>query len=295
MTHARGLQMDSETVIRKSRRLPTPGEVLVKSGDRVAPEDVVARGYVLNPEIHQVYVYVDLSVDPGGVKRYMLKKEGEEVKEEEVIALRRSFFGLSTKVCKSPIEGTIERFSDITGRALIRGRPIPVEVKAHIPGKVVDTIPEEGAVIESSAAFLQGVFGIGGETHGELVIAVDSPDEVFSPDKIRDEHRGRILVSGSLVTLGALRKAVETGVEGIISGGVDQKELVNFLGHEIGVGITGDEEAGLTLILTEGFGQISMNDKTFQLLRSFAGKQACIDGSTQIRLRVVRPEIILPL
>lgn len=227
--------------------------------------------------------------------RYILKVVGEEVEKEEVIAFRRSFFGLSTKVCKSPIEGTIELFSDVNGRVIIRGKPILIEVKAHIPGRVVETIPEEGAVIESTAALIQGTFGLGGETHGELIIAVNSPNKVLSLDGILDEHRGKILVAGSSVTLQTLRRAVETGVKGIICGGVDQKELTNFLGYEIGVGITGDEEVGLTLILTEGFGQTSMNDKTFQLLRSFEGKQACIDGSTQIRFRVVRPEIILPL
>jgi len=97
------------------------------------------------------------------------------------------------------------------------------------------------------------------------------------------------------VQLGALRKAIEIGVKGIISGGIEQKELTNFLGYEIGVGITGDEKVGLTLILTEGFGRIPMNHETFQLLESFGGKQACINGSTQIRLGVIRPEIILPL
>ncbi len=295
MPHTRGLQIKPETIIRKSRRLPTPGKVLVKPGEEVISDAIVARGYVPNPEIRVVRVYDELGVDPEWVKRYMLKEVGEEVEKEEVIAFRRSFFGLSTKVCKSPIEGTIELISDANGQAIIRGKPILIEVRAYIPGRVVEIIPEEGAVIESSAALIQGTFGVGGETHGELVIAVNSPNEVLSPDRIHNGHMGKILVGGSSVTLGTLREAVETGVKGIICGGVDQKELTNFLGYEIGVGITGDEEVGLTLILTEGFGQIPMIDKTFQLLRSFEGKQACIDGSTQIRYKVIRPEIILPL
>ena len=295
MPHTLGLEIKHETIIKKSRRLPTPGKVLVKTGEMVTPEMVVARGYVINPEIHNVKIYADLQIEPEYVKKCMLKKVGEEVKKGEGIAFHRSLFGLLTSVCKSPIEGTIEFFSDITGRALIRGKPIPVEVKAHISGSVIEIIPEEGAVIETNAAFIQGIFGIGGETHGELVIAVNSPHEVLSPDKIHDEHRGKILVGGSLVTLEALHKAVETGVIGMISGGIDQKELTKFLGYEIGVGITGDEEVGLTLILTDGFGRRSINDKTFLLLKSFSGKQACINGSTQIRFRLTRPEIILPL
>lgn len=295
MPRAQGPRITCETILKKTRRIPTQGTVLVNKGELVTHDTVVARGYVPNPEAHEVKVYVDLRVDPERVERYLLKKEGEDVEKDDVIALRRSFFGLSLRESRSPIEGTIEHFSDITGKALIRGKPIPIEVKAHIPGMVIEVIPKEGAVIESPAAHIQGVFGIGGETHGLLVTAVNTPDEVVTPDKIHVEHKGKILVGGSLVTLDALGKAVETGVKGVISGGVDQKELTTFLGYEIGVGITGDEEAGLTLILTEGFGQHSMNDEIFQLLRSYEGNQACIDGSTQIRFRAIRPEIILPL
>jgi hypothetical protein len=295
MPQAQGSRITPETALKKTRRIPTQGTVLVNMGELVAPNTVVARGHVPNPEIQEVKFYVDLGVDPERVERYLLKNEGEEVRKNEVIAFRRSFFGLSMRESRSPIEGTIEHFSNITGKALIRGKPIPIEVKAHIPGKVIEVIPKEGAVIESPAAHIQGVFGIGGETHGMLVTAVKTPDEVVSPDKIHVEHKGKILVGGSLLTLDALEKAVETGVKGVISGGVDQKELTTFLGYEIGVGITGDEESGLTLILTEGFGQHSMDDEIFQLLRSHEGNKACIDGSTQIRLRAIRPEIILPL
>jgi len=47
--------------------------------------------------------------------------------------------------------------------------------------------------------------------------------------------------------------------------------------------------------LTEGFGPSPMNEEIFDLLRSFQGKLACVDGTTQIRARMLRPEIIIPL
>jgi len=50
-----------------------------------------------------------------------------------------------------------------------------------------------------------------------------------------------------------------------------------------------------TLILTEGFGQISMARRTFNLLSASAGKQASISGRTQIRAGVMRPEVIIPI
>jgi hypothetical protein len=66
------------------------------------------------------------------------------------------------------------------------------------------------------------------------------------------------------------------------------------LGYDIGVAITGHEKINLTLILTEGFGSIPMARRTFDLLRSLEGQSASINGATQIRAGVIRPEIIVP-
>jgi hypothetical protein len=69
---------------------------------------------------------------------------------------------------------------------------------------------------------------------------------------------------------------------------------VRFLGYDIGVAITGHEAIPLTLILTEGFGTLAMADRTFRLLRSLEGRIASINGATQIRAGVIRPEVIVP-
>jgi hypothetical protein len=60
------------------------------------------------------------------------------------------------------------------------------------------------------------------------------------------------------------------------------------------VAITGSEDLGLTLILTEGFGHIRMADRTWDLLGSMAGRMASVSGATQIRAGVMRPEILIP-
>ncbi len=287
-------RFQKDTWIRKTRRIPVNGEVFVKMGDSVTPETVVARGIVINPEIHKVIAYGQLDIDPADLEKYMLKDEGDEVKKDEVIAIHRSFFGRSTKVCRSPLDGTIEAVSGSSGSVLIRGKPIPVEVKAHIPGRVAETIAGEGAVIECRGTLMQGIFGIGGETVGDLVIPVNKPADELRSELISGEHKGKIVVGGASMTVDALRKAASTGVNGIIVGGVDQRELTDFLGYEIGLGITGKEKVGMTLIITERFGEHPMNERVFDLLKSSEGKRASIDGSTQIRTRVLRPEIIIP-
>jgi hypothetical protein len=90
-------------------------------------------------------------------------------------------------------------------------------------------------------------------------------------------------------------KAKEMGVRGIITGGIDDEDIKKLLGYDIGVAITGHEDLGITVLVTEGFGPIKMADKTFELLKRFEGKVASMHGKTQIRAGVIRPEIIIHL
>ena len=84
-------------------------------------------------------------------------------------------------------------------------------------------------------------------------------------------------------------------MKGIVCGGIDDRELYQLLGYELGVAITGAENIGLTLVITEGFGQISMARQTFDLLLHRQGMKASLNGTTQIRAGVQRPEIVIPL
>ena len=54
------------------------------------------------------------------------------------------------------------------------------------------------------------------------------------------------------------------------------------------------EKIGPSLIITEGFGKIGIAARTYELLSNNEGKFASINGSTQIRAGVIRPEIIIP-
>ena len=76
---------------------------------------------------------------------------------------------------------------------------------------------------------------------------------------------------------------------------MDDEDLRDFLGYDLGVAITGSEDIGITLIITEGFGDIAMAARTFKLMGSRAGADASVNGATQIRAGVMRPEILIPL
>jgi hypothetical protein len=288
-----GLKRKATTIVRKARMLPIQGKVLVKQGNEVEADTVVARTFILG-DVQVVNVAGLLGIDVWETSEYMLKKEGEEVEEEEPIAMIKSFFGLLKRYAFAPVSGTIERVSDITGQILIRESKVPLEVDAYIQGKVVKILPTEGAIIETPAAFIQGIFGVGGERKGKLMIMVDTPREILTVREIESRCKGRILVGGALVTYDALQKAAKVGARGIVVGGIDDHDLTNFLGYKIGVAITGQEDIPLTLIITEGFGEMAMSEKTFSLLKEFDGRLASINGATQIRAGVMRPEIVVP-
>ncbi len=288
-----GLKRKELSLIRKERKLPLKGKVLVKEGDVVSHDTILAVTNVPG-DPHLINLAYELDALPEDVGDYMLKKKGDTVKKNERIAFKQSFFGLLKRDIRSPADGKLLFFSDVTGQAIIEGLPVQVNIDAYIPGTVVEVMPSEGAIVETYGAFIQGIFGIGGETHGELMMAVENPEDILKPEQISAEHFGKVIVGGALVTGEAIRKAVEQGVKGIVVGGITYGDLKDFLGYTVGVAITGNEDKGLTLIITEGFGKVKMLEKTFELLNNFSGSLACINGATQIRAGVMRPEVIIP-
>ena len=102
-------------------------------------------------------------------------------------------------------------------------------------------------------------------------------------------------MGGARVTGDAVRRAIELGISAVVSGGIDDADLRDVLGYDLGVAITGTEQIGLTLIITEGFGEIAMADRTFELLKARDGDDASVNGATQIRAGVQRPEIVIPV
>ena len=296
MAHAYtpGLKVTEGMIIQKERRLPLEGEVLVKAGTIVKAEDVVAKAD-LPGNVQLLNVANLLSVSPEEVTEYMLKPVGEAVSKDEIIATTKGLFGLFKSQARSPIDGTIEAVSDVTGQVILREPPIPVEVKAYTDGKVTETVPNEGVTVETYGTYIQGIFGIGGETIGNLVVVAKSSSDDLTVEQILPEHRDSILVGGSLVTTDTIQQAIEHGVRGIIAGGIDDADLRELLGYELGVAITGSEEIGITLVITEGFGSIAMAEQTFTLLKAREGMKTSINGATQIRAGVVRPEIVIPL
>ena len=195
----------THTVARIERQLPVAGEVLVRIGSRVEPDDVVLRAaYPLDPQI--VNVARDLGVLPNHVYDKMKKEEGNKVSKGEVIA-KASF--LSGRTTASPVSGTITTIDRTTGYVTITPNPLPIELKAQVRGIVMEVPDQRTVIIETPASYVQGIFGVGGERFGVLRLLCTDPAERIDADKIDPQSAYAILIAGASITAAALRRCLE--------------------------------------------------------------------------------------
>ncbi|MCP4835743.1 MAG: hypothetical protein GY895_13390 [Phycisphaera sp.] len=289
-----GLKVSARTTHRSRRLLPITGKVKVAAGDAVSAADVVAETF-MEGDVVPMNVANRLGCSPADVPELMLSPEGTKVSKGDAIARSKGIFGMFKSEVPAEADGTIESISTTTGQLMIRGADIPVQVKAYMSGKVVEVLPGEGCVIENDVLMVQGIFGVGGETEGEIRVACSGHEQTLTPEQVTADMKGAVILGGARMTVAALRKAVEIGAAAVVSGGIDDQDLRDLLGRDLGVAITGSERIGITVIVTEGFGDIAMAARTWRLLADKAGRRASVNGATQIRAGVMRPEILVPL
>ena len=288
-----GLTVSERTTIQRKRLLPLPGVVLVQVGEQVQAGTPVARAQ-LPGKVLALNLANQLSVAPGEIYDYLVKKEGDEVRKDEIIAENKPFIKWFKTEIGSPLTGTIESISPITGQVLFREPPKILDVLAYIDGTVVEIHARQGVTIETSCSLVQGIFGIGGETSGDIMMGVTAPDQELAPHHLTQAMKGKVVVGGAFLSAETMTRAKEIGVAALVVGAIHDKDLRALLGYDLGVAITGTERIGFTLVLTEGFGTIPMASKTFRLLAGHTGQKASVSGATQIRAGVIRPEVIIP-
>jgi hypothetical protein len=286
---------------RVERRLPYPGEVLARVGQRVEPDEVVARAYAPGmPQI--VNLARELMVAPARVERAMRREVGNKVAQGEVLASSGPLGGRS---CLAPVGGVIASVDGETGYVTIVPDPEMVELQANVRGVVMGILPYEGVRIETPAAQVYGVFGMGQERAGVLRLLVTDPSEPILPEMLDARSAYAIIIGGSGITAAALQRAVREQVRGVIVGGIDEAELRAFAGLESPAqwraGLrswrvpAGNVEDQLTLVVTEGFGIRPMSSPLFELLASHDRQEALIGGQTQLAGPLRRPRVVIPL
>ncbi len=301
-----GLTISRSLIVRRERRLPLAGEILVSVGDEVEAATSVARA-LLPGDLVTVRAGDELGIEPSELPDALKVAAGAEVKEGDVLAEVKGLFGLFTSRATAPASGTVEFASAATGHIGIRRAPVPVEVTAFVRGRVAEVRPPDSVTVATRAALVQGVFGVGGETTGVVTCPVESPQSVLSAaglagglsgglaGKLPEDLSGMIVVGGAWAEPEAWRLLAERKAAGLVVGSLRDSDLRAYLGYDLGLAITGHEDVPFPVVVTDGFGRLPMSEAAFGLLKSIEGREASMTGQTQIRAGAVRPEVVSPL
>lgn len=162
--------------------------------------------------------------------------------------------------------------------------------RAHLNG-VVRKISKDEVIIDGYGFRFRGIIGFGQEQNG-ILLPLKSEDADLSAAELPEDLRDRIIIVRRGVTLQALRRLEQSGAVGLIAGSINQSVLREFsqqeplqvMGHRM--------KLPFTIILMQGFGS-GMSEKHYRELASYAGKRAAIDGKTQLRAGMIRPEILI--
>lgn len=290
----------ASSVARLERCLPQPGDILVRQGGRVEPDDVIARG-LSQPQPYLINLARELGLPPAQAARAVLAPIGQPINAGAVIARRR---GLTSRRVLSPVNGTLTMVDEATGYAFVVPEPRQITLTAGIRGIVMEIVNNQRVVIETPAAQLYGVGSFGPDCNGVTRLLTLDPAEPITEAMIDAQSMYAVVIGGSGISAAALRKAVEHQVRGVIVGSIAESELRDFfrlskrLAWTIGVRNwqwPGLIESPLTIVITEGIGNAPMAAPLFELLATHDRREVFIESSTSLRRTHRRPRVIIPL
>lgn len=265
--------------IKRERLLPRRGDVLVRTGEAVSAVDIIGRSHQY-PRWHYVDVAGFFGVQPDAAESLLLKKPGDLVEADEVLASRKGPLGLFRKVYKSPAAGQIAAFRN--GRLLIEEEGKPVEMRALLRGRVAGVMAGYGVVIETKGALIKAAWSGGPSTYGVLKLLADDPGTPLQAESIDIGSHGAVIVAGWCADVDALRQVEQIQARGVILGSIEAG-----LRREV-------ERLSIPVVVTEGFGCIPMNSAAFNLLRKHARHEVALI-CPEIHLAAQAPEIVIPV
>jgi hypothetical protein len=249
----------------------------VRAGERVAATDVVAQTETADDHLLKD-VARELGVPRDKVSAYVVKEEGDLVEKGEVIAVRKTFLGQQT--ITSPVRGRLALVAE--GRVLLVALS-PLQLRAGVPGEVVNIIPNQGVVIELTGALLDGVWGNGQEDTSVLRWLADGPNGVLQPAQLDLALRGAIVAAARVEEAAVFKSLQEIGVRGLIlaSATAEQIPVLHALTFPV--------------LVSEGFGTHGFCDLAFQLLKSGNTREVWLNAQPAEVRKNVRPTLVVPL
>ena len=265
------------TTIQRERTLPVRGIVNARLNQRVSATDVVgearwAREHVL------LDVARRLGVSAGAADRLMRCHVGDELAANALVAASG---GLFPREVRTPREGRVMAVG--AGQVLLEVGDVNVQLRAGIPGIVMQVLPDRGVVIQTVGALIQGVWGNGRIEMGLMINMMDTPNEMLDPGRLDVSLRGSVILGGHCRDAETLQAAAELPVRGLILSSIQPGAIPAAM------------QMRYPIVVTDGFGQLPMNAAAYRLLTTNAKRDVTVNAETFDRYSGARPEVIIPL
>lgn len=270
------LNQASHLTIRRTRKLPFPGQVLVNNGEKVSPEAIIAQGN-LPGGIVFLDVAKGLRLPADEVRACLTRKVGEHVQADDVIA---SCEGTFPRVIRAPVPGQIVECHQ--GKVVMTTEVILTDVKAGMPGVVEKIIPELGAVIATWGCLIQGVWGNNRMATGVLQILESSPERPLQLSDVELVDAGQVILTSLCPQADILQGMIAKGISGLI---------VSFCSPSM---IPLLAKAPVPALVLQGFGMNTPDAFTMGMFITHQGKIVTVDAPKRDEFYGRCPEVIIP-
>lgn len=265
------------TTIRRERLLPVAGRILVRKGQRVNPQDVIAEAD-LAPQHLMLDIARGLGQSPEATDAYIQRKPGDILSEGDLIA---GPIGWAKRVVRAPQAGKVILVG--RGKILLEVESSAFELRAAYPGIVSAFVPERGVILETYGALIQGVWGNGGMDIGLMRVLIKKSEDVLTADRLDVNLRGSVILAGYCGDISVLQNAAGLPVRGLILASM-AASLVNEANR-----------MPFPIIILEGFGLLPMDSASYKLLTSHDQREVAINAEPFDQYGNSRPEIVIPL
>jgi hypothetical protein len=267
------------TVIRRDCRLPDEavGTINVTEGKRVEVRDVVAHGVIpARYIIINAMQFFNLR-KPEALTPLLQVEEGDAVDEKQVLAGKDVKRG---KRLFSSVRGMVAQIAD--GRIILQELPEVIDLEAGVRGRVISTEAGRGALIEAVGAQIQGAWGNGKLSIASLRMEPETGIEgIVGGNTLETRYMGSTLLTRKALNLNTLRILTEQNVAGVIAPSMDANLVPRAT------------KAEFPILLTEGFGNLRMENAVYQLLNQYEGTPITLDAFSANRWSNRRPEVII--
>lgn len=261
----------------RERLLPVSGNVLARLNQKVSPADVIAETHWAREHVLLDVARI-LRISPDRAERLIQCKEGDRVQAGAEIAVGRGVF---PRRVRAPRDGRVVIVGG--GQVLMETGETKLELRAGIPGTVIEIVPNRGVIIQTAGALIQGVWGNGRMDSGALVKLAEAPDHILEAGQLDISLRGSVILGGMVKDAETLQAAAQLPVRGLILSSIPSALIPQA------------QEMRYPILLTDGFGSLPMNSAAFKLLGTNAKREATVNAEIYNRYSGAKPEVIIPL